>query len=510
MQTGEAPADPATEGRPAASRATPPLTDRVGGLVRGWHAAAWVVLAMVGLYVAVLGTLTWKQQSNFGTFGFDMGIYDQGIWLVSRLREPFLTVRGLNYFGHHVNVITLLFVPAYWLGAGPHFLYLVQTVWLAAGAVPLYLLGRDRLQSPWAGTTIAACYLLYPSLEWMNWWHFHPDSLIITPLLFAWWLAHRRSWRWFWVAIGVALACKEDAGLAVLVLGLVLAWKTDRRRGLATAAAGIVWFSICTKLVIPWANGGIAPFYSEFFPGFGTSINEIAWNMIRHPGHLWEVASAGGHGSPRSYYWQLLAPVAFVPLAAPFVLLIGAPQTLVNVVSAHSLTHDIHYHYSAIVTAAIFLATVEGLARIRALPLRHAAIGAIAIASLASNFQWSPSPLGRDYRRGIWAFDAVPKHAAVNDAIRMVPRDAGVSAVYNLVPHLTHRSEIFEWPNPFVVTNWGAPGSKPPRADQADWLVLDRTELGTSAPLLDSLTGPSGTFEVIFERDGIVAARRRR
>src|SRR5207253_8687628 len=97
--------------------------------------APWLLLGLFMLtYVVVFGTLTWRQQSNFATFGYDMGIYDQGLWLVSHFHVPFVTVRGLNYFGHHVNIITLLLVPAYWLGAGPHFLYVVETLAMAAGA----------------------------------------------------------------------------------------------------------------------------------------------------------------------------------------------------------------------------------------------------------------------------------------------------------------------------------------------------------------------------------------
>ena len=105
-------------------------------------------------YIGMFGRLTWAQHDNFGTFGYDMGLYDQGIWLLSRFKDPFVTIRGLHFFQHHVNLITVLFVPAYWLGAGPHFLYLVETVWMALGAVPLYLLARDRLEAagwrwPW-------------------------------------------------------------------------------------------------------------------------------------------------------------------------------------------------------------------------------------------------------------------------------------------------------------------------------------------------------------------------
>ena len=44
-------------------------------------------------------------------------------------------------------------------------------------------LARDRLGEGWLALPLAAAYLLYPSLEWINWWHFPPDALIITPLL---------------------------------------------------------------------------------------------------------------------------------------------------------------------------------------------------------------------------------------------------------------------------------------------------------------------------------------
>ena len=38
---------------------------------------------------------------------------------------------------------------------------------MALGAVPVYLLARDRLENGWLGVVVAACFLLYPSLEWI-------------------------------------------------------------------------------------------------------------------------------------------------------------------------------------------------------------------------------------------------------------------------------------------------------------------------------------------------------
>jgi uncharacterized membrane protein len=464
-----------------------------------------ILCLLIGQYIFVFGWLTWNQHANFGTFGYDMGLYDQGIWLLSRFHDPFLTIRGLYFFEHHVNLIVLLFVPAYWLGAGPHFLYVVETVWMALGAVPLFLLARDRLESGWLAVAVAGCFLLYPSLEWINWWHFHPDALIITPLLFAWWLASRQRWGWFTVAVGIALACKEDAGLAVLMLGVVLALRGQRRVGLLTAAAGAGWFLVATRFVIPLAGGGDGPFYQELFPGFGDSLGEIAWNMVAHPSRLLDLATQPDR---LTYFWQLLAPVALFPLAAPLVLLIGAPQTVINVASGHPLTHDIRYHYSAVVLTGVFLATVEGMAWMgRSQTARRVLVGTLVATSLAANVLWPPSPVSRRFDDGIWARPE-PRHAAMRAAVALVPPDAGVSASYTLIPHLTHRTYAYEFPNPWRVANWGAHGENPPDPDTVSWLVIDERLVGDMRPLYERLLSPSGGYRKVFESDGIVVATR--
>ena len=482
------------------------VIEPVGRRLRAVSAPARVLVGMIAAYVAVFGTLTWQQQSNFGTFGFDMGIYDQGIWLMSRFKDPFITVRGLEWFGHHVIGVTFLFVPFYWLGAGPHFLYLVETVWLAVGAVPIWLLARDRLENPWAGLALAAAYLLYPSLEWINWWHFHPDALSITPLLFAYWLATRRRWGWFAVAVGLALSCKEDAALAVVMLGLLVAWKVQRRPGLITAAVAGAWFLLATRVIIPGVNG-VGTFYESYFAGFGNGSGEIAYNIVRHPGRVVEAAT---ERERLTYYRQLLVPVALLPLGSLPVLLIAGPQLLINVISAFGYTHDIRYHYSSLVIVGVMLATVESAARYgQTQGGRRFLVGLVAATALATNVAWSPSPISVKYHSGIWARPS-PRHQAMRAALDLVPRRAAVTAIYYLVPHLTHRQVIYEWPNPFVrpAANWGVEGENPGDPAKVDYVVVDTDLLGEHKDLYDRLTAPGGEFTKIFERDRVVVAKR--
>src|SRR5688500_1044025 len=57
------------------------------------HAAAKVMLtAFCVTYAAVLSRWSLRNHWAFLTYGFDLGIFDQGVWLLSRLKEPFVTV----------------------------------------------------------------------------------------------------------------------------------------------------------------------------------------------------------------------------------------------------------------------------------------------------------------------------------------------------------------------------------------------------------------------------------
>ena len=132
------------------------------------HPATLLTLAGVAAFTIVFGRLGVTHYQNFGSWSFDMGIYDQGFWLVSRGGQSFITVRGLELWGHHVNLVALLFVPFYWLGAGPSFLYVAQAFALGSGRAAVYLIARDRFERPWVGVTFAAAYLMYAPIQWIT------------------------------------------------------------------------------------------------------------------------------------------------------------------------------------------------------------------------------------------------------------------------------------------------------------------------------------------------------
>ena len=59
----------------------------------GWSRCVWLC---TGLFVAVYGRLAVRMHDAHGTQVYDFGIFDQGLWLLSQFRSPFVTVRGLH------------------------------------------------------------------------------------------------------------------------------------------------------------------------------------------------------------------------------------------------------------------------------------------------------------------------------------------------------------------------------------------------------------------------------
>jgi hypothetical protein len=83
-----------------------------------------------------------------------------------------------------------------------------------------------------------------------------------------------------------------------------------------------------------------------------------------------------------------------------------------------------------------------------------------------------------------------------------------VSATYYILPHVTHRRSAYEWPNPWIPTNWGLSGEAVPDPTTVEYLLLDRT-LNQETTLVDALLSSGGGYEVVIDEDNVLLAKRR-
>jgi uncharacterized membrane protein len=475
---------------------------RLPGATLGLIALGLVVAVFVGVFVAQ----TWSLHRHFGTYGFDVGIYDQGTWLLSRLRAPFVTVRGLNLFGQHASYILILVAPLYRLWADPRLLLLLQAIALAVPAWVVYRLGTRHLGNPAAGLAVAVAYLAFPAMQWALTWQFHPEALAAAFLALAALAADDRRHRLMAVWLGLALLCREDVGLVVAGFGGLLMLTGQRSVGRRVLIAGLIWWVLATFLFIPWANGRQTKLFEVNYGVTGVGPIAVLRALPSMTGRALATAlSNQGLG----YLLLLLVPLLGLPLLAPKALLPVAPALFLNLAAIPPEQHQIRYQYVA--TSAPFLA-IAAVAGLRVVASRRRALlapllVALVAAALVMDQRFGPAP---------WSHDKIvaaasPADQARRKALAMIPADAPVSAQFNLVPQLSHRVKIFEFPNPFRAANWGLDGDVHTASDQdgVRYVVVDRGLLDQDQQTLLRDLQASPDWATRLNSDNVVLLERR-
>ena len=461
--------------------------------------------AMITLFVGTFVWLTWLTHARFGTFGFDLGIFDQGVWLLSRFRDPFVTIRGLSLFGDHASYILVLVAPLYWLWADPRLLLLLQVVGLAIPAVSLYLIGTRRLHSPLAGLAVAAAYLAYPAVQWAAVWSFHPETLAAGFLGLAALAADRQRWRQMAAWLALALLCKEDVGLVVAGFGALL-WTTGHPSvGRRTLAAGLGWFVLTALVLIPLANGRASP-HLELNYGITGSGPTVVLEAV--PTLAQNICRNVTDGQGATYLLLIFTPFLGLPMVDPRWLLPAAPPILLNLAATHGYQQEIRYQYLATAAPFLALATIAGLRVVgrRRVVLASLLVALVAVAGFI-DYRVGPAPWSKDFPRP--AEDG-PLMQARRQALGLIDPAGPVSAEYNLAPHLAHRTHIYEFPNPFTAPNWGFPGDRhqPAEVERLRYVVVERPLLGEAdTALLEQLRGQP-QWRTVLDRQGIVVMER--
>jgi uncharacterized membrane protein len=490
-----------------------------------------LIFALMAAYVALFATLGLLKYANFRSSSIDNAIFNQVIWLMSRFKAPVSTIRGLNIFGDHMEPVLILLVPLYWLKFNVPGLIVVQTVALGLGALPIYLLARDKLESRPVAVGVAAAYLVYPALQHLTLGDFHPEALGLAFLLFAFLAIDRRRFGWFYFCCVGAALCKEDMILAVLVLGIVVYFLYDKRAGKIVAISSLACFIAAIAFLIPhFAPAGYQ--YSGRLGQFGKTPSEALKNMFFHPLRSFNILATRQN---LSYVLDLLLPVAFLAVLAPAYLLPALPAFVINIISNFAPQHTIYFQqYTAAIIPFVFIATIFGLRKVRNWAdgsFRQArVVGAVTLilllCVLGTNVYYGPSPISVGWRTILYRSDA---HVdSIRKGISLIPKGAPTSAQVYMLAHLSEREKLYMFPQPFADyvdkdyfdaigeegRNGVFPGMKQGKAmPRVDYIVLDtRGEVFPLPPdqyeKAVKRIRESGKYATIFDSRGVVVLKR--
>jgi uncharacterized membrane protein len=448
------------EAEPAAGRRAFDVVERLRP-----HSAA---VALIGFYIAHFAWLSVSSQRAFETGAFDVGIFDQGTWLLSRFEEPFVTLNGRNLFGDHMSLVLLPLVPLYWILPDAEVLLTLQAVAIGLAGIPIYLLGLRLLHNRAMASVLLAAFLLHPALQRGNLDEFHPEGFLVLFVAGAVYAAVVWNPRLLYLSAAACMLCKEDSVLIVLPLALWVALARDRKVGLRLAVGSVAYSAVMMLLVMRALGGGPTIYAGRTYPFGGFS--EMVETAVFHPATFIDYLRT----EDRPFYLlQMLLPTALLLLRKPGFAAISLGVLVFNVVSAFGYQHDINYHYSLVLVPVLIAATIYGISALGGEQWRSYACGTVLACSLYAAVGWGVFPDGDEFYK-----HADHPEVLANEAlIRKIPDDAVVSSDYGLAPHLSHRRQIYMWPNPFRASYWGRfdrEGERLPTASDVEYIVVYR------------------------------------
>lgn len=458
----------------------------------------WMV-ALAGLVGAAYAVYAVVRHEHFQT-GFDLAIFDQAVWNLAHLREPASTVKGIpNIWGDHLHLIIVTLAPLRALWPSPAALLTAQALLVAASAIPVFLFSRDRLGRG-AAYGFAAGYVLFWGLQRGISFEFH--EIAFAPLLIALCILFldRRSWPAFWVSIALLLLVKEDQSLLVVAFGVVLLTLGERRRGAIAIGAGVGWYVLATKLLIPHVFGG-GGFSYWSYDELGSDLPGAVVHLLTHP---WQIVSIPlDDSTKRVTLLALFAPFLLLTLRSRL-LILAAPLLAERFFSSTVQFWGTDYHYSMAIAPVLAMGAAAGLAALAPRRRQHFVVAtavAVAVANIVAALLILPPgdrPVARVVTPSFYRADADAD--AIGNVLAAVPGGASVAAWDAMVPHLTERKTIGEIVAQTGTTDYIATG-----------LVKLRGSIsanGTFRGLMEQVTRRLGAYAPVAYDDGWVVLRR--
>lgn len=475
-----------------------------------WFAMGIVAVAVL-LFCGYFILYMTSQHDAYWTNAEDLGIMDQVVWSILHSGSVHQTIcntlhdtncyssAGVSRWAIHFDPLLIPVSALYIFWPTPKALVVLQTIVVALGAFPAFWLARLRLRSELAGVALALLYLLYPAVHQEVTFDFHAATFATSFIMFMLYFMYTRRTVWVFVFAILAMMCKEQIPLVIIMLGLwSIVFQRRWRSGLGLVAVGAIWFIGAFYIIIPhFSPSGKHLLITRYddFKNFGTppgqtnhSYLQLVLNILRHPrAFLKTYVFDQQH---LNYLHILFAPGGYLPslgplpalylvLLAPWVLILALPTLAANMASSRELMYSGLFQYNAEIVPILVFAVTEamvlvlwivqlvttrlGQRRAKAqeetvpvqskrgwhlsLVLQSGLLAGMLCFSLFSALRmdyvfYGQLPFAYGFR---WP-ETTAHVALAKRFVNMIPPQASVAAQSKLVPHVSQRNRIYLFP----------------------------------------------------------------
>jgi uncharacterized membrane protein len=403
---------------------------------------------------------------NFRTYAWDLGINNNALYDYARFRwndcmimQPQFT----NVLSDHFSLLPILASPFSWI-FGSYTMLILQIAGILLGGYGLYrlvLLKTGNATLAFSGLVqFYSIFGIYSALGFD--YHDNVMGAMFVPWIFYYF--EKSSWPRCILFTVLLLISKENMALwsIFIFLGIAALHLKDKKKLLAAVAFsifGAVYFAAVVKLIIPSLANGEREYLHLHYSALGRSFAEVLQTLVTKPWYSFKLLFVNHLNDPDAY--GIKRELHTMVLLSGGVALIFRPQYLIMLIPiyAQKLFNDsygkwgINAHYSIefvpILSTALF--TWLGGMRIPerkkvylALIFTVLTLGATIKVLDSRVSKWYIPENSRFYQKSHYVRDFNVKK--VHASLRSLPDNAPVSAQSMLVPHLSFRDYIYQFP----------------------------------------------------------------
>ncbi len=432
-----------------------------------WVAGA-VVLGLGAAYAFYFARLSIFTHHALATRTIDLGIYDNIFYQSIHGRPLRCTFIKAEYHGSaHFDPILVLVSPLYLLYPRAEMILGLQSVWVASGVIPVYLLAQRALGSRVQAIIIGAAYLLHPALHGATLYEFHSLTLAQAPILWTLYCHFTDRKIAYWFALGAALLVREDVPLMLSMLGvmtLIHPGTSSRARGFFTIVVCAVYF-VTVKMVFMTSSGivmtgqdsySFAYYYQELIQG-GKGIGSLLLSFLTNPAF---VVAQMFEEAKVQFLVTVFLPLLFVPFFVKSRRLLLAYGLALTLLASRTAVFSTHFQYTSTILPFAFALLPQGIrelsegaiARLKGFDparLQRALVVGAFVASATVSAKFGALVENKVFRGG---FNTVYRkltpqqeelYAFIDKAATSIPVGKSVGVTNKLGPHVSNRRHVY-------------------------------------------------------------------
>ncbi len=390
------------------------------------------------IYFSYLATQKYNSFSFFNSK--DFAIYNQTFW--NSIRGMFFqnSTYGSN-FACHNSVFFFLLLPFYYALPHPLTLVILKILLLTLSAIPFYLIAKHIVDDS-SILPLTMTFLLYPFILSQN--LIPPHEITYAPffILFTYYFFKTNRFLPFAIFLILSVSIKEHLSLLAVMFGIFSFFqKKSKKWILFPILLGSAW-AIFSLLIIHYFQSLYLPHPDAAW--FLTNL-KIRLSLKNGDISLASLISSSNLGSwyKLKHISLLFSPLGIIIPLTNCIWLLGAPELFINLLADRPSLFSIPWHYNVITSCFLLIATVQGVKKISDWKI----FGGLSITKntvtlLLSVFILSAT-LIHSY---LWLELTSLKtnkayNQAVNEALRLVPKDAYISVPRNIAVHVSDRAK---------------------------------------------------------------------